>query len=236
VPDEKDEQMTSSDDLRKIPTIEPYEMPKVADLPANVASWEIDPKRAVLLIHDMQKYFLAALPRGTSPTTELLANVVRLREQCRAVGVPVTYTAQPGGMSEGDRGLLRDLWGPGMAADSRHREIIDPLRPEAGDRVFTKWRYSAFHRNDLLPFLRLEGRDQIVLCGVYAHVGVMISACEAFTNDIETFLVGDAVADFTAWHHRIALEWSALRCAVVCTTDSVVDRLSANEAAEGSAA
>jgi isochorismate hydrolase len=219
--------MTSSDEMRTIPTIQPYEMPKVANLPANVAAWEVDPARAVLLIHDMQKYFLGAFPRGASPTTDLMANTTRLLEGCRAAGVPVAYTAQPGGMSENDRGLLRDLWGPGMAVHPEHREIVDPLRPVAGDRVFTKWRYSAFHRNDLLPYLRLEGRDQIVLCGVYAHVGVMITACEAFTNDIETFLVGDAVADFSAWHHRTALEWSALRCAVVCTTDSVLDRLGA---------
>ena len=217
--------MTTSDDLRKIPRIEPYRMPTVSDLPPNVAKWEVDPDRAVLLIHDMQKYFVAALPRDASPTNELIANTTRLLEGCRSAGVPVAYTAQPGGMSENERGLLRDVWGPGMAIDPEHREIIDPLRPTSDDWVFTKWRYSAFHRNDLLPFLRLYKRDQIVLCGIYAHVGVMITACEAFTNDIETFLVGDAVADFSAWHHRTALEWSALRCAVVCTTDSVLGRL-----------
>lgn len=217
--------MTSSDQVRRIPPIEPYPMPDIAGLPPNVASWQVDPGRAVLLIHDMQRYFLAPFPPAESPAVDLMTNAVRLRERCRALGVPVAYTAQPGGMSDADRGLLRDLWGPGMAAQAQHNEIVPALAPEPGDRVFTKWRYSAFHRNDLLPFLRSQGRDQIVLCGVYAHVGVMISACEAFTNDIETFLVGDAVADFTAAYHRLALEWSALRCAVVCTTDSVLHRL-----------
>lgn len=47
-----------------IPPIEPYQMPAADDLPENVASWQVDPSRAVLLIHDMQKYFLAPFPAG----------------------------------------------------------------------------------------------------------------------------------------------------------------------------
>ena len=44
-----------------IPTILPYPMPKKRDLPQNRVSWEVNPKRAVLLVHDMQQYFLNAM-------------------------------------------------------------------------------------------------------------------------------------------------------------------------------
>ncbi|ONK15544.1 isochorismatase family protein [Streptomyces sp. MP131-18] len=202
-----------------IPVIEPYAMPTAGDLPGNVAPWAADPRRAVLLVHDMQRYFLAPLP-GTL-REELVRNAARLRERCAAQGVPVAYTAQPGGMSEEQRGLLKDFWGPGMRVDPEHRRIVPEVAPAAGDWLLTKWRYSAFFRSDLLARMRALGRDQLVICGVYAHVGVLMTAVEAFTHDIQTFLAADAVADFSPRHHRLALDYAAQRCAVVTTSKEV---------------
>lgn len=205
-----------------IPLIPSYPMPTESDLPANTADWSPDPDRAVLLLHDMQRYFLNPLPAGGSPRDELVANAVRLRERCAESGIPVAYTAQPGGMTEEQRGLLKDFWGPGMRPDPEDRQVIDELAPAPGDWVFTKWRYSAFFRSGLLERMRESGRDQLVLCGVYAHVGVLMTAVDAFTHDIRTFLVADAVADFSEQHHRMALEYAAQRCAAVMTTEAVV--------------
>jgi isochorismate hydrolase len=199
-------------------------MPTAAQLPANVAHWDVDPARAVLLIHDMQRYFLRPFPAG-SPRDELVANVAALREHCARAGMPVAWTAQPGDMSPADRGLLADFWGAGMATAPGDRQIVEPLTAHAGDWQLTKWRYSAFFRSDLLARLRAAGRDQLVLCGVYAHIGVLATAVEAFTNDIRTILVADAVADFSADYHRLALVYAARRCAVVATTAQVLDDL-----------
>lgn len=203
-----------------IPPIAHYRLPALGDFPPSVASWTIDPARAVLLIHDMQRYFLRPLPSGMAG--ELVQNVAGLRDRCRAAGMPIAYTAQPGGMSEKDRGLLKDIWGPGMRVDPVDREIVEPLTPEPGDWIFTKWRYSAFHRSDLLEQLRESGRDQLVICGVYAHVGVLMTAVDAFTNDIETFLVADAIADFSEEHHRRTLRYAADCCAVVLSAKAVL--------------
>ncbi|MBT2368693.1 isochorismatase family protein [Streptomyces sp. ISL-10] len=210
-----------------IPPIQPYPMPTEGALPLPVPHWTIDPARAVLLIHDMQRYFLAPFPVGEAPVTDLVRNATELREQFARRGAPVAYTAQPGGMTDEERGLLKDFWGPGMRVDREHRKVVDPLEPKSGDWMFTKWRYSAFFRTELLERMRSEGRDQLVVCGVYAHVGVLMTAVEAFTNDIETFLVADAVADFSERHHRQALTYAAERCAVVTTTKAVVDELAA---------
>ncbi|MGW2598873.1 isochorismatase family protein [Streptomyces klenkii] len=206
-----------------IPRIEPYPMPTAGDLPENTAGWAADPARAVLLVHDMQRYFLGPLPQGLRD--ELVANAALLRETAAALGIPVAYTAQPGGMSDEQRGLLKDFWGPGMRVDPADRRVVEPLAPAPGDWVFTKWRYSAFFRSDLLGRMRANGRDQLIVCGVYAHVGVLMSAVDAFTNDIRPFLVADAVADFSPAYHRLALEYAAARCAVVTTTKDMLGRL-----------
>jgi isochorismate hydrolase len=214
-----------------VPPIQPYPMPAASELPGNVARWTADPARAVLLVHDMQRYFLRPFPVAEAPRVELVRNIARLRERCRALHVPVAYTAQPGGMTTQDRGLLGDFWGPGMRVDPADRQVVEPLGPEPADWVFTKWRYSAFFRSDLLARMRQHGRDQLLVCGVYAHVGVLVTAVEAFSNDIEPFLVADAVADFSAEYHRLALAYAAQRCAFVATVDRILGHLDSSAAA-----
>ncbi|MFI7386510.1 isochorismatase family protein [Streptomyces sp. NPDC049813] len=202
-----------------IPPIPAYPLPAEAELPAPVAQWTADPDRAVLLVHDMQRYFLA--PFADHMRGQLVRNAALLRDRCAALRVPVAYTAQPGGMTAAERGLLQDFWGPGMRTAPADREVADELRPAADDWRFTKWRYSAFCRTDLLKRMRDAGRDQLILCGVYAHVGVVATAVEAFSHDIEPFLVADATADFSQEHHRRALAYAATCCARVVAVKEV---------------
>jgi trans-2,3-dihydro-3-hydroxyanthranilic acid synthase len=202
-----------------IPKITSYSLPAATELPDNIAKWVAEPARAVLLVHDMQRFFLRPLPPDLRKS--LVEGVSTVMRACRAAGVPVAYTAQPGSMTDEQRGLLKDFWGPGMRATPEDREVVGQLAPNASDWMLTKWRYSAFFRSDLLDRMRELGRDQLIVCGVYAHVGVLMSAVDAFTNDIETFLVADAVADFSAEHHRLAVEYAAQRCAVVTTAEEV---------------
>lgn len=113
-----------------LPTIESYPLPSSSQLPANTAPWSVDPARAVLLVHDMQRYFLEPFPEPLR--SRLVANAAQLREQCARLGIPVAYTAQPGGMSAHQRGLLKDFWGPGMRPAPADRAVVDALAPARG--------------------------------------------------------------------------------------------------------
>jgi bifunctional isochorismate lyase/aryl carrier protein len=202
-----------------------YPMPSEDSLPESTAGWRLDPARAALLIHDMQRYFVDFYAPASSPVTELVTNSKALKSAADETGMPVFYTAQPGSMTREERGLLMDVWGPGMRAEGGHRQVIDALAPHERDTVLVKWRYSAFARTDLLDRLRSLGRDQLVICGIYAHIGCMMSAADAFTQDIQPFLAADALADFSAEYHRTALTWTAERCAVVRSTRRLVTEL-----------
>ncbi|MDT0401598.1 MULTISPECIES: isochorismatase family protein [Streptomyces] len=215
-----------------VPEIVPHAMPTAAELPRNTAGWVLDPDRAVLLIHDMQRFFVEKLPAFRSPRTELVRHTVALREAAVHAGVPVLYTAQPGGMSPDERGLLADFWGPGMSTDPEDRAVVDELVPDEGDTVLTKWRASAYHGGELLRLLRASGRDQMVLCGIYAHVGVLLTASDGFAHGVQTFVAGDATADFSRGHHRLALSYMAARCAMVLPTGGLVAALDGSRVAD----
>src|SRR5690606_6165407 len=152
-----------------IPSLASYEMPRTPV--QNRVHWRADARRAALLIHDMQDYCLGKYEVARAPIPALIAAISRLRDCCDAQGIPVFYTAQPPVQPAADRALLNDFWGPGLTApDQQARaDIITALAPRAGDTVLTKWRYSAFQRSDLRERLRVQGRDQLIITGVYAH-------------------------------------------------------------------
>ncbi|WP_344914752.1 isochorismatase family protein [Streptosporangium oxazolinicum] len=200
-----------------LPQIAPYPLPGEDDLPENRVSWRPEPSRAILLVHDMQNYFLAPFAAGAPPLTGLIANIGLLRDACAGLGIPVVYSMQPSGQSRHERGLLQDFWGSGIPG-LRESEIVASLLPAESDILLTKWRYSAFHRTDLRARMEAMGRDQIIVCGVYAHIGCLMTACDAFMQDLQPFLVADAVADFSPEHHTMALTYAAQRCAVTVAT------------------
>ncbi|HDR7355286.1 isochorismatase family protein [Bacillus wiedmannii] len=208
-----------------IPSISVYKMPVESELPKNKVNWTPDPKRAVLLIHDMQEYFLDAYSDKESPKVELISNIKVIREKCKELGIPVVYTAQPGGQTLEQRGLLQDFWGDGIPAGPDKKKIVGELTPDEDDIFLTKWRYSAFKKTNLLEILNEQGRDQLIICGIYAHIGCLLTACEAFMDGIEPFFVADAVADFSLDHHKQALEYASNRCAVTTSTNLLLKDL-----------
>jgi|SRR6218665_106801 len=216
-----------------LPAIAPYPMPGASDLPKNKVSWTPEAKRSVLLIHDMQRYFVAAFAAGQSPVNELVANIQRLRNHCTSLGIPVVFSAQPGGQTPTQRGLQLDMWGAGINGGPDQKQIIEALEPAPGDIHLTKWRYSAFHNTALMDVLREQGRDQLIITGIYAHIGCLQTATHAFMSDVQPFMVADALGDFSLEQHQLALNYAAKLCAVTTTTDGVIELLGPASAAAG---
>ena len=214
-----------------LPKIAPYSYREQEH--QNRVNWRVDPARAALLVHDMQRYFVRAfeLERDGQPLPDAqiniaIANIRRLLDAAHTANIPVYYTAQPPRQHPADRRLLTDFWGDGLQ-DDENAQILDELAPTEADTVLTKWRYSAFVRSPLEEQLKDLGRDQLIIGGIYAHIGCLTTALEAFMRDIQPFMVADALADFTVEEHRMACEYASGRCARVLNTAEVLEHLNA---------
>ena len=205
-----------------IPKLTGYTLPTANDIPDNKVQWAFEPERAALLIHDMQEYFLNFWGDNCPMMEKVVANIAALRQFCKQHNIPVYYTAQPKDQSDDDRALLNDMWGPGLTRSPEQQRIVAALAPDDADTVLVKWRYSAFHRSPLEQMLKESGRNQLLITGVYAHIGCMTTATDAFMRDIKPFMVADALADFSREEHLMSLKYVAGRSGRVVMTEALL--------------
>ncbi|RXJ73559.1 isochorismatase [Veronia nyctiphanis] len=215
-----------------IPRIQAYSLPAAEQFPENKTSWQIDPSKAVLLIHDMQDYFVNFFDTQLSPIPELISNIQSLKAACKETGIPVVYTAQPANQAPEDRALLTDFWGTGLKDST---PIIDELTPDADDKQYVKWRYSAFKKSTFLEDMREAGRDQLLICGIYGHIGILSTTLDAFMLDIKPFVIGDAIGDFSKQDHEFTLKYVTGRAGNVKSLADVKRTLSSSEKSSDSA-
>lgn len=204
-----------------IPALTSYALPTRQELPATRVAWEVDPQRAAFLIHDMQAYFLDFWEADDPLIARVIDHLRALKQYCHKHGIPVFYTAQPAQQSDQDRGLLNDMWGAGLNQHPERQGIVEALAPSPQDHVLTKWRYSAFQRSPLLEMLSEQGRDQLIVGGVYTHIGCQQTVIEAFMHDIQSFLVADATADFSRDAHLSSLAYIAGCCGQLVLTQDI---------------
>lgn len=84
-----------------LPALIDYATPR--HTPTNRVNWTLDPSRAAVLVHDLQRYFFRAFAPGCPALERALAATAEILAAARAAGVPVFYTAQTGDQSTDER-------------------------------------------------------------------------------------------------------------------------------------
>jgi ureidoacrylate peracid hydrolase len=214
----------------------------------------IDPRQTAVVVVDMQNAFaskggmfdLAGFDISGAPP--VIAAHRRLLPVCRKAGVKVVYLQmgyRPDLADGGDRtspnyhkelGMRmmrerRELAGKLLVQNTWDWQIVDALRPEAGDVVVHKTRYSGFCRTELEDRLRADGIRYLLFIGIATNVCVESTARDAFFAEFWPIMVEDAMAhsgpDFnrqsTLWNFEHVFGW-------VTTTDDVVKALQTQSA------
>ena len=176
-----------------------------------MAGEALDPRRTALVFFDMLKRYDYGPDRG-SLLPEARSQVeacVRLMAVAREAGVPIFHARgnhRPDGRDLAtaitDDELTRG--GQRAAPNAEGQEIIDELKPEPGDYIVRKHRWSMFFQTELELSLRARDIDTILLAGGSTEIGIASSCYSARDLDFNTVLVreclrsgrGQPISDF----------------------------------------
>ena len=211
--------MNTHRSLARVP-ITPYALPSSECLAYNKITWPLSADRAVLLIHDMQNYWIDLYEDKAT----IVNPVMRLLKLFREARLPVVYCRGERAQTRFERGLGLTVWGDGLNAEhvTEHDcAIADAVAPDAESYVIEKSRHSAFFKTPLEELLRKMNRDQVVVCGVFAHHGVMVSTIDGYMRNFQMTLVADALGDYSEDEHRFALKYVAQMCGSISTVEEI---------------
>ncbi len=159
-------------------------------------------KKAVLVL-DMLNDFVTgklACPRAQ----RIISNIRLVLVAARKAGVPVIYSNDahlPGVDHE------FSVWGEHALAGTRAAQVIPELAPKKGDYIVPKRNYSGFFETDMDGLLRGLGVEEVVLCGLHAHICVRHTSADAFFRGYGITVIGDGVESFTDEDYKSGIEY-----------------------------
>lgn len=156
----------------------------------------IDRDRCALLVVDMEHDFVhgrMAVPGAA----ELAERIGRLAAAVRLANVPVVFVTQELRRDGSDVGSLA-RFDPVRTGAVLHEgtggvQVVAELDPRPDDLYVVKRRFSAFFASDLDLLLRSRRIEQVLVCGVAAHVCCDTTTRDASQLGYECFYLVDGV-------------------------------------------
>jgi ureidoacrylate peracid hydrolase len=198
---------------------------------------ELDPRRTVLLIIDMQELFCApGAPAEVPGSRDIVEPINRLTEQLRAIGVPIIWVlhanTETGARSDWElffnyvvadevREKTRKSLAPG------NQQVWSGLTVDFSDTQIIKNRYSALiaGSSGLERLLRSLDIDTVLIAGTKTNICCEATARDAMMLDFKAVMVSDCCAALSDDEHRSALENIIQQFGDVLTGDEVLERL-----------
>ncbi|RYF94372.1 MAG: pyrimidine utilization protein B [Caulobacteraceae bacterium] len=185
-------------------------------LPARPEAVPLSPEDTALIVVDMQNAY--ASPEGyldkagfdIGGAAPVIGQIAQATEAARSAGVQVVYFQNgwdPDYVEAGGEGspnwwksnalkTMREkpeLEGKLLAKGGWDYELVEALKPQAGDIVIQKPRYSAFFNTSLDSVLRARGIRNLVFVGIASNVCVESTLRDAFHLEYFSVMLEDAV-------------------------------------------
>lgn len=125
---------------------------------------------------------------------EILAPLKRLIDFARAEKIPVIY-ANDSFLK--DDFLFRSRLEEHALRGTVGTRVVKEIRPERGEHVIEKLRFSAFFKTDLDQVLRRLGVDTVLVAGISTMWCVLLTAADAVSHDFYTVILEDLTACHT---------------------------------------
>lgn len=197
----------------------------------------LDPARCALIIQDMQNDVVmegGAFAASGSPEhcrqQNAIANIARLADRCRALGVPVIHVWFVRRADARDMTLNAPLFEGCVEANALVEgtwgaEPVPGLEARPGDHVVRKARMSAWEGTSLERILRAEGRDILIETGAWTNMSIEHTARTGADKGYVMVIPEDGCSTMNADWHRASIDYAMQNVALVTRTQAVIDAL-----------
>jgi len=166
--------------------------------------------KTALLIIDMQKDFcLPGAPFEVTGAMSVVPQIKKAIDACRNHGLPVVHVIRHYRADGSDveitryRGFVES--GGGCIRGTVGAEVVDELKPQKGDYIVVKQRWSAFFQTELDNLLQRLNVDQIVVTGVQTPNCIRGTVWDANSLDYEVIVLTDGTGAKTKEVHQANL-------------------------------
>ena len=197
----------------------------------------LDADRCALIIQDMQNDVVmegGAFADSGAPVhcreQNAIANIARLAECCRALGVPVIHVWFVRRGDARDMTLNAPLFEGCVEANALVEgtwgaEPVPGLAPCPGDHVVRKARMSAWEGTPLERILKAEGRDIVIETGAWTNMSIEHTARTGADKGYVMVIPEDGCATMNAEWHRASIGFAMQNVALVTDTQTVLEAL-----------
>lgn len=201
-----------------------------------MTDWTMAGKPALLIVHMQNAVIktpspLEAMGHGRAAHEEgVIDNIRTLVEAFRAKGLPVVYCVAYTPPDETRWPAYGGFWQGCQQLEVNHMgtwdaEIIDELKPAAGERTFYNWPFNVFEGTGLDEHLKELGADTVVLTGVATGMSVGTAAWALAERFYNLIVPGDASTDGNSEVHRMMIGSILPAIGLVTTTREVIEHL-----------
>ena len=167
----------------------------------------------------------------------LLAALTKLTAAFRALDLPIYYSRRDDRTHPSYRGLWNEKLGTAFdhqySRDPRADQWPEAYAPREQDRIVMKNKPSCFFQTPLDSFLRYDGVDTLVICGISTSGCVRHGAVDAFSHNFRPIVVEEACGDRSAAAHKANLFDMDMKFCDVESLDYVIAELHARFPASG---
>jgi len=161
-------------------------------------------------------------PLEVPKARDIVPKLKKLLEEARRAKIPIVYVCD----SHREFDWEFSIWPKHCVEGTRGSEVVDELKPERGDIIVRKRRYSGFYGTDLEMVLRELGIEEVIVTGILTNICVLFTAADAFMRGFKVVVVRDCTASTSSELHEAALKIMevALKARIV-TSEELIKEL-----------
>lgn len=167
-------------------------------------SFSINNKNTVLLVTDMQDFFLDHKSHAFIPSASaIISRINSLIYICEENNIPIILSQHIN--NNENAGMMGVKWRDIIHKNNPLCRISDKIKCSYPIKI-TKPQYDAFYKTNLENYLQKHNKDQLIICGVMTNLCCETTARSAFVRNFEVFMPIDTTAAYNLNFHLATIQ------------------------------